>query len=128
MPFRRKVTTDEQGNIWLALHETGQIVRIDPNHVEPGHPEQMKTFAPPEEHTGTYSLSADLKNGYIWASFQSMDRIARFDPKTDTWVEFSVPYPESDIRRVEVDQKNPNRVWWSGDLSGHFGYIEVLAP
>lgn len=124
----RKVTTDEQGNIWLALHETGQIVRIDPNHIEMGHPEQMKTFAPPEEHTGTYSLSADLKNGYIWASFQSMDRIARFDPKTDTWVEFSVPYPESDIRRVEVDQKNPNRVWWSGDLSGHFGYIEVLAP
>ena len=117
----RKVTTDAQGNVWLALHETGQLVMIDPNH-----PDQMKTFKPPEEHTGTYSLSADLKNGYIWASLQSMDKIARFDPKTNTWLEFSVPYPETDLRRVEVDQKNPNRVWWSGDLSGHFGYVEVL--
>ena len=34
-------------------------------------PDQMKTFTPPEEHPGTYSLSADLKNGYIWASLQS---------------------------------------------------------
>jgi len=117
----RKVNTDAQGNIWVALHESGQLLMVDPNH-----PDQMKTFMPPEEHPGTYSPSVDLKNGYIWVSLQAVDKIDRYDPKTNTWAEFPVPYPETDIRRIEVDPKHPNRVWWTGTLSGHFGYIEVL--
>jgi streptogramin lyase len=117
----RKVNTDAQGNIWVALHESGQLLMVDPNH-----PDQMKTFMPPEEHPGTYSPSADPKSGYIWVSLQAVDKIDRFDPKTNTWAEFPVPYPETDIRRIEVDPKHPNRIWWTGTLSGHFGYIEVL--
>jgi len=117
----RKVTADAQGNIWVALHETGQLLMIDPKN-----PKAMKTFTPPSEHPGTYSPCADLKNGYIWVSEQGVDKITRFDPKTNTWTEFSVPYPESDIRRIEVDQEHPNRVWWSGTMSNHMGYIEVL--
>ena len=42
------------------------------------------------------------------------------------WAEFAVPYPETDIRRIEIDQAHPTRVWWTGTLSGHFGYIEML--
>lgn len=117
----RKVNTDAQGNIWVALHESGQLLMVDPNH-----PDQMKTFMPPEEHPGTYSPSVDLKNGYVWVSLQAVDKIDRFDPKTNTWAEFPIPYPETDIRRIEVDPKHPNRIWWTGTLSGHFGYIEVL--
>jgi streptogramin lyase len=117
----RKVTADSQGNIWVALHETGQLLKIDYMN-----PSNMKTYSPPSEHPGTYSPSGDLKNGYIWVSEQSVDKITRFDPKTETWTEFSVPSPESDIRRIEVDQSHPNRVWWSGTLSNHIGYIEVL--
>jgi streptogramin lyase len=117
----RKVTADSQGNIWVALHETGQLLKIDYKN-----PSNMKTYLPPSEHPGTYSPSGDLKNGYIWVSEQGVDKITRFDPKTETWAEFSVPYPETDIRRIEVDQSHPNRVWWSGTLSNHIGYIEIL--
>lgn len=117
----RKVTTDKDGNIWVALHETGQLLKIDYKN-----PSNMKMYMPPEEHPGTYSPSADLKNGYIWVSLQSVDKIARFDPKTEKWTEFPVPTAEMDVRRIEVDQRNPNRVWWSGTISNHMGYIEVL--
>jgi streptogramin lyase len=117
----RKVTADADGNIWVALHETGQLLKIDYKN-----PSNMKTFTPPSEHPGTYSPSGDLTNGYIWVSEQGVDKLTRFDPKTGTWAEFSVPYPETDIRRIEVDQTHPNRVWWSGTLSNHIGYIEVL--
>lgn len=86
----------------------------------------MKTYMPPEEHPGTYSPCADLKNGYIWVSLQSVDKIARFDPKTETWTEFPVPNPETDLRRIEVDQAHPNRVFWSGTIANRMGYIEVL--
>ena len=118
----RKVTADADGNIWVALHETGQLLKIDYKN-----PSNMKTFTPPSEHPGTYSPCADLKNGYIWVSEQGVDKLTRFDPKTETWVEFSVPYPETDIRRIEIDQSHPNRVFWSGTMSNHMGYIEVLA-
>lgn len=117
----RKVAADSQGNIWVALHETGQLLRIDYKN-----PSNMKTYAPPSEHPGTYSPSGDLKNGYIWVSEQGVDKITRFDPKTETWTEFSVPFPETDIRRIEVDQTHPNRVWWSGTMSNRIGYVEVL--
>ena len=47
-------------------------------------------------------------------TLQAVDKIDRFDPKTNTWVEYPVPYPETDIRRIEVDPKHPNRIWWTG--------------
>jgi serine/threonine protein kinase len=49
------------------------------------------------------------------------ERMARFEPKTETWTEFSVPNRESDIRRIEVDRANSNRIWWSGTMSNHMG-------
>jgi streptogramin lyase len=55
-----------------------------------------------------------------------VDKIARFDPRTETWVEFPLVSAESDARRIEVDQNNPNRIWWCGNLSNRVGYIELL--
>jgi len=42
-------------------------------------------------------------------------------------VEFPLPDSESDPRRLEIDPNNPNRVWWSGNLSGRMGFVEVLS-
>jgi hypothetical protein len=42
------------------------------------------------------------------------------------WTEFPLMYAETDVRRIEVDPKNPHRIWYSGVLSGRIGYIELL--
>src|SRR5258705_3662455 len=86
----------------------------------------MKLYRPSTANSGTYAICGDLKNSYVWFSEQGADKIGRFDPKTQTWIEFSVPNAESDMRKIEVDQNHPNRVWWSGNASNHLGYIEVL--
>jgi streptogramin lyase len=86
----------------------------------------MTFFAPPTETSGTYSVTVDRKNNLIWVSEQMADKIARFNPKTGEWVEFPLPDSESDPRRLEIDPNNPNRVWWSGNLSGRMGFVEVL--
>jgi streptogramin lyase len=52
--------------------------------------------------------------------------MARFDPRSETFTEFPLANAESDPRRIEVDPTNPNRIWWSGNLSGRMGYIELL--
>jgi virginiamycin B lyase len=116
----RKMGTDAEGNIWVGLHGAGKLMKIDYKTTK------MTVYTPPSEDAGVYLADVDLKHNLIWVSLQHVDKIARFDPKTETWVEFPLASAESDARRIEVDQNNPNRIWWSGNLSGRVGYIELL--
>jgi virginiamycin B lyase len=116
----RRMGADAAGNIWIALHETGKLLKIDYKTTE------MALITPPTEKNGMYAVTADLKRNVIWFTEQASDKIGRYDPKTETWTEFSLPIIESDVRRIEVDPTNPSRIWWSGDTSNHLGYIEVL--
>ncbi len=75
----RKVGFDNHGDIWIALHETGQLWKIDYKN-----PSDMKTLMPPGgPNLGTYSPCGDLKNGYIWVSLQAVDKLARYNPQTE---------------------------------------------
>ncbi len=116
----RKMGTDAEGNIWVGLHGAGKLMKIDYKTTK------MTVYTPPSEDSGLYLADVDLKHNLIWVSLQHVDKIARFDPKTETWVEFPLASAESDARRIEVDQNNPNRVWWSGNLSNRMGYVELV--
>jgi len=116
----RKMGTDAEGNIWVGLHGAGKLMKIDYKTAK------MTVYTPPSDDAGVYLADVDLKNNLMWASLQHVDKIARFDPKTETWVEFPLANAESDARRIEVDQNNPKRIWWSGNLSNRMGYIELL--
>jgi streptogramin lyase/mono/diheme cytochrome c family protein len=119
--YPRRMSHDTRGDIWVGLWNAGLLMKLDYET------KQMSFFAPPTETPGTYSVSVDRKNNLIWVSEQMADKIARFNPKTGEWVEFPLPDSESDPRRIEVDQNNPNRVWWSGNLSARMGFVEVLS-
>ena len=54
------------------------------------------------------------------------DRIARFDPRTKTFVEYPLPTFYSSVRRIEADPSRPNRVWYSGNNVNQVGYLDVL--
>ncbi len=118
--YPRRMSHDARGDIWVGLWNAGLLMKVDYET------KQMTFFAPPTETSGTYSVSVDRKNNLIWVSEQQADKIARFNPKTGEWVEFPLPDSESDPRRLEIDPNNPNRVWWSGNLSGRMGFVEVL--
>jgi len=116
----RKGGPDADGNVWFGLHGAGKILKID---VKTG---KMSVFTPPTENSGTYAISVDMKHNIVWVAQQHSDAIARFDPKTETFTEFPLANAEEDHRRIEVDQTNPNRIWWSGNTSNRMGYIEIL--
>jgi len=119
--YPRRMSHDARGDVWVGLWNAGLLMKVDYET------KQMTFFAPPTETPGTYSVSVDRKNNLIWVSEQQSDKIARFNPKTGEWVEFPLPDSESDPRRIEVDPNNPNRVWWSGNLSARMGFVEVLS-
>ena len=45
----------------------------------------------------------------VWANMMQTDRVARYDPKTQTWVEFQLPTRGAETRYVAVDN-NTDRV------------------
>ena len=116
----RKGGPDRDGNVWFGLHGANHIVKIDSGTAK------MSLYTPPTPDSGPYAASVDLKNNLVWVAQQQADKIARFDPRTETWIEFALANAEEDHRRLEVDQSNPNRVWWSGNNSNRIGYIELL--
>ena len=81
---------------------------------------------PPTPTSGAYSVVVDKKNNFVWVSLQQTDMIARFDPKTEEWVEFPLPEAESDPRRIEIDPTNPNRIYFAGNIPGRMGFVEFL--
>jgi len=116
----RRMGTDWNGDIWVGFHETSKLVKVDHKTGK------MTAYDPPTPHNGAYIARPDARTKVIWLTEQTADKIARFDPATETWTEFSLPIIESDARRIELDPTNPNRIWWSGDTSTHLGYIELV--
>jgi len=116
----RKAGSDSAGDIWAGLHGAGKLLKVDHKTF------QMTVFDPPTKDAGVYSVQGDPKSKYVWMSQQHVDQIARFDPATKTFLELPLPTAEEDHRRIDVDQNNSNRIWWSGNLSGRMGYIELL--
>jgi len=116
----RKAGMDSQGNVWFGLHFAGKLMKVDYKTLK------MSVFTPPTENAGVYSIQGDTKSRYIWMSEQHADKIARFDPQTEQFLEFPLATAEEDNRRIEIDPTNSNRIWWSGNVSGRVGYIEVM--
>ena len=117
----RRMNTDADGNVWVGLWQAGKLMKIDYKT------KKMTIFAPPTKDAGCYSITVDKKNNIVWVSEQEVDKIGRFDPKTNTWMEFSLPDLQSDPRRIELDPTDPNRVFFSGNTANVIGFIEYMA-
>jgi len=81
---------DSAGNIWVGLHEAGKLMKIDFETTK------MTLYNPPTENSALYTAAGDPKTGIVWFSEQGADKLGRFDPKTESFTEFSVPNSESD--------------------------------
>jgi virginiamycin B lyase len=116
----RGMAADAEGNLWVAETEAGKLFKVDNRNGD------FTEFTPPNQDSGPFSVDVDTERNFIWFSEIFADKIARFDPRSSTLVEFPLPGADLDVRRIEVDRSNPNRVWWAGGRSDKIGYIEVM--
>jgi virginiamycin B lyase len=116
----RGLSIDADGNLWVAARESGKLVKVD------GRTGKATEYTPPTVDSGPYSVDVDTKRNLVWFSEIFSDRISRFDPSKNSFVEFCLPSADMDVRRIQVDRSHPNRVWWSGARSGKVGYVEVI--
>jgi virginiamycin B lyase len=67
----------------------------------------------------TYPYRANFdKNGEIWASTMSTDRVARVDPKTGQSVQYLMP-SDTNMRTVFVDNTTTPVTFWVGSNHDH---------
>jgi streptogramin lyase len=116
----RRMNSDANGDLWVALWNAGKLMKVDHKT------KQMTLYTPPTTTGGHYSVVVDKQQGYVWVSEHQVDKIARFDPRTEEWVEFPLAEAESDPRRIDIDPTNPNRIFFSGNIPGRVGFVEVL--
>jgi streptogramin lyase len=119
-PVARKLGADWDGNLWVGLHGAGKLLRVDYKTLK------MTEFTPPSEDAGVYLAEPDLKNQLMWTTLHHVDKLGRLDPATGKWAEYPLMMAETDVRRIDLDPTNSNRVWYSGVLSSRIGYVELL--
>ena len=115
----KALAADSKLNLWAVATDSGKLVRVDAKTGD------VVEVALPTENSGPFALDVDTTRDLIWFSEVFADRIVRFDPSKNVFVEFPQPSADSDVRRLEVDRSRPNRVWWISTRGNKFGYIEV---
>jgi len=61
---------------------------------------------------GVYDATVD-RNGKVWVNLMNGDRVAQFDPKTETWSEYMLPSRGTETRFIAVDNHKPNLEVWT---------------
>jgi streptogramin lyase/mono/diheme cytochrome c family protein len=116
----RRMNTDWDGNLWVGIWEAGKLMKIDYKT------KQMTMYTPKTPSLGMYTVVADKKNKYIWVAAQQVDKMFRFNPATEEFVEFPLAYSQQDSRRIDIDPTNPNRIFFSGNTADRIGFVELL--
>ena len=114
----RRITADADGNLWTNTLAEGKLVKVD---YRTG---KMTEYTPPTAGAGQ-GVDVDTQRNRIWFGEYEAIKIGRFDPRANTFAEFSLLNADVQPWMIQVDPTNRNRVWWNSRI-GRFGYMEVI--
>jgi virginiamycin B lyase len=111
---------DNDDNIWLTVIRGNKLAKYDQKTGK------ISLFEPPSPNSLPYGADKD-KAGNIWISQFTQCRMAKFDPKEETFTEFPAltAYEEDQfclIRRGSVDKNG--MVWYGVFSNGKIGKID----
>jgi len=103
----RRLGGDKVGFMWASNWWGNNLAKIDikTNRV-------TKVPYPNAEHVGLYQPVVD-KNNMVWVNLMTADRLARYDPSTNTWTEFLLPNRGTETRHMAVDNFKPQVEAWT---------------
>lgn len=109
---------DPAGNIWVG-GKHGVLAKYDPKAGV------YTEYVAPTPYTTFYSAEA-AKNGEIWAGEVRAGKMGRFNPRTNQWIEYSLPEPFSFNWNTYVDNSTDPVSVWYGDQYGYIVHIQLL--
>jgi virginiamycin B lyase len=106
----RRLEIDDQDRIVLTEYRGNKVALFDSKA------EKFTEYSLPP-YTFPYRANFD-KNGEIWASTMSTDRVVRLDPKTGQSVQYLMP-ADTNMRTVFVDNSTSPVTFWVGSNHDH---------
>ena len=106
----RRMQIDDQDRVLVTEYRTSKVALFDTKT------EKFTEYTLPE-YTFPYRANFD-KNGEIWASTMSTDRVVRLDPKTNNAVQYLMP-SDTNMRTVFVDNSTTPVTFWVGSNHDH---------
>ena len=102
----RRMSADPNSDyVWVSLYTGNRIARVDTATL------QKKEWELPHDFSQPYANTTD-KNGNVWINAMNLDRIVKFDPKTEKFTEYKMPTLGSEIRHIVADDStNPPTIW-----------------
>ena len=106
----RRMEIDEHDNVTFTEYRGNKVAVFDPKT-------EKFTEYPLPPHTYPYRANFD-KNGDIWASTMSTDRVVRLHPKTGVAEQYLTP-SDTNMRTVYVDNSTNPVSFWVGSNHDH---------
>ncbi len=106
----RRMQIDSEDRVLVTEYRASKVALFDTKT------EKFTEYSLPE-YTFPYRANFD-KNGEIWASTMSTDRVVRLDPKTGTAVQYLMP-SDTNMRTVFVDNSTTPVTFWVGSNHDH---------
>ena len=106
----RRLEIDDQDRVLVAEYRTSKLALFD---------SKTETFTEYTLPEYTFPYRADFdKNGEIWASTMSTDRVVRLDPKAGRTIQYLMP-SDTNMRTVFVDNSTTPVTFWVGSNHDH---------
>lgn len=102
----RRLMGDKHGNMWVGNWWSNSLGQVDIKTHE------VTYHNYPGEHVGIYQPVIDNENR-VWVNLMTADRVTRYDPETDTWVDFVLPNRGTETRHLAVDNFKPQPEAWT---------------
>lgn len=117
----RRMHIDANDVIWFAENNESarKIAMFDTKT------KQFKEWTPPNEYDDPYDVASD-KAGYVWGGGEETDYVTRLNPKTGVLVDYLLPTPNVNIRRVDVDNRTSPPSMMLGE--NHQAKIVLIQP
>ena len=101
----RRARMDAQDRFWFAEYTGDKIGVFDTRTQE------FQEWPVPYQYTTPYTVTSPDKNGYVYASSNMTERLARLDPRTGEIIEYQMP-TDFDSKKIAHDPTTDGTTLW----------------
>jgi virginiamycin B lyase len=101
----RRSRMDAQDRLWFAEYTGDKIGMFDTRA------EKFQEWPSLHKYTTPYAVSAPDRNGYVYATSNTAERLIRLDPKTGEQIEYQIP-TDFDSKKIAHDPTTSRSTLW----------------
>ena len=95
----RRMGADKNGDVvWVCDYWGGNLMKYDIRTLK------TTLYKYPTPESAPYDASVD-KSHNVWVNLTNGDSVAKFDPKTEKWIEYPLPTRGIDLRHISLDER-----------------------